>query len=110
MDISQKRGDTFDYVYRVPEADYPNGYFLGWDVHSQIRTPSGRFIADLEVTWLEPEEETRLLRLFFANTTRWPIGEQEIDVQFTRQSDGVVQSSKTIPLEIIRDVTILPEA
>jgi hypothetical protein len=100
-----KRGDTCDLLLLMPEADFPDGYFLLWDVASQIRTPRGKLIADFDVSWAAPAEDTRTLRLFNDATEGWPVGEQEIDVQFTRQSDGFVRSTATILIEIVRDVT-----
>lgn len=104
--IQHKRGDTFDRVLLIPEVTFENGYFLLWDVASQIRTPRGKLIAELTATWADPEDDTRFLRLFYEPTTDWPLGDLEIDVQFTRQSDLFIQSTETISVQVLRDVTI----
>jgi hypothetical protein len=103
--IQHKRGDTFDHLLLLPEADFPDGYFLLWDVASQIRTARGKLIAELETSWATPASETRILRLFASETSDWPVGDQEVDVQFTRQSDGLVRSTETIAVQVLRDVT-----
>jgi hypothetical protein len=105
--IQHKRGDTFDQLLLMPEADFPDGYFLLWNVNAQIRTPRGKLICDFVTSWADPAADTRILRLFADDTATWPLGDQEIDVQFTRQSDGLIRSTETIAIEILRDVTQL---
>jgi hypothetical protein len=102
-----KRGDTFAKVL-VLSDDIDDGYFVGWDVAGQIRTTQGRLIADLVVTWLD-EPDRRMLRLYAENTRLWRLGTHELDVQFTRISDGFVVSTVTTPINVIRDVTLVPE-
>jgi hypothetical protein len=106
--ILHKRGDTFLWLFVLPEDEYPDGYFTGWEVAAQIRTAKarGRLIAELEPSWGNPAETTRILRLFAADTRLWPVGEHELDVQFTRLSDGTIYSSDTLPVEITKDITI----
>lgn len=99
-----KPGDTFEELLLIP-ADYEDGFFVGWTIASQIRTPSGRLVGDLNPSWAEPEEDTRAIRLLNENTSRWPLGELLYDVQFTRDSDGYTFSSETLSLESIRDQT-----
>jgi hypothetical protein len=103
--IIHKRGDTFDRLLAFPEADYPNGFFLLWDAASQLRTTSGRLIAELTVEWADPAATTRILRLFNNETDGWPLGLHELDVEFVRQADGVVRSTETIEVEVIKDAT-----
>lgn len=104
-DITHKRGDTFEWLLSFPEADYPDGYFVGWTVTAQIRTPTGRLIGNLTPTWADPAEDTRFLRLFADETSSWQVGEHEMDVQLVRDSDGLTKSTQTKTVEIIRDVT-----
>ena len=103
--IQHKRGDTFDRVLLIPEATFADGYFLLWDVASEIRTARGKLIATLTPSWADPAADTRFLRLFAEPTTDWPLGDLELDVQFTRQSDGFDQSTETITVQVVRDVT-----
>jgi len=100
-----KRGDTFAKVLVLPD-DIDDGYFVGWDVAGQIRTPQGRLIADVVVTWLD-EPDRKNLQLFVDDTRLWKIGTHELDVQFTRISDGFVVSTSTVPINVFRDVTLV---
>jgi hypothetical protein len=102
--VQFKRGDTFEFLLTVP-TDYVDGFWLEWDVTSQIRTPRGKLIADLTATWEDPAEDTRVLRLFYAETTGWPVGLQEVDVQFTKTSDDTVRSTQTLIVDVVKDVT-----
>jgi hypothetical protein len=102
-----KRGDTFAKMLGLP-ASIDAGYFVGWDVAGQIRTPQGRLIADVVVTWLD-EPDRKTLQLYVEDTKTWRLGTHELDVQFTRISDGFVVSTATIPINVIRDVTLVPE-
>lgn len=103
--ILHKRGDTFDRLLLMPSEEFPDGYFLGWDVTSQIRTPRGTLVADLTTSWADPAADTRVLRIFSDPTEDWPIGRLEIDVQFTRQSDSLTRSTETLYVDILKDVT-----
>ena len=105
--VRHKRGDTFELLLLLPEADYPDGYFLLWDVASQIRYRD-ELVSDLTVEWTDPAADTRGLRLSHNTTELWPLGELEVDVQLTRQSDGYTRSTETIVVEVVRDITILP--
>lgn len=102
--ITHKRGDTFDRLLLIP-ADFADGYWVGWVVTSQARTPRGKLIADLTPTWAAPAGDTRILRLFNTSTQLWPIGAQEIDVQFKRTSDATIRSTVTMALNVVHDVT-----
>lgn len=102
--IEHKRGDTFDRLLVVPDS-YADGFWVGWEVTSQVRTARGKLIADLTPTWQDPAAETRVLRLFQLDTAEWPVGEQEIDVQFERESDGTKQSTVTLKVNVVQDVT-----
>lgn len=102
--IEHKRGDTFDRLLVIP-ADYVDGYWIGWTVTAQIRTPRGKFISDFVTSWADPAATTRTVRLFDASTQDWPLGDQEIDVQFVRDSDGTIRSTVTLLVSVLRDVT-----
>lgn len=104
--IRHKRGDTAEWYLILPEEDFPDGYFDGWEIAAQIRQANEAIISSLEATWAEPAETTRTIRLFSADTRHWPVGFQEVDVQFTRTSDGYIRSSETFLVDVIKDVTI----
>lgn len=113
--MEHKRGDSFDYVVTIP-ATFEDGYFVGWDVSAQLRkAPSGplaklareepgELIASLDATWADPAT-TRTLHLLKIDTDTWPMGAAELDIQFRRQSDGYKTSTRTVELQIVRDVT-----
>lgn len=105
MAITHIHGDTFDYITLLPVEDFPDGYFVGWSVASQIRTDRySNLVTTLDCTWLDPVT-TRTLKLFKLSTEDWPIGSCLMDIQFTRDSDGYIFSSYTEAVNIIRDVT-----
>lgn len=102
--MEHKRGDSFDYVTTIPDT-YPDGYFAGWTVAAQVRNPSsGALIANLEPSWADPAT-TRTLHLLKIDTSTWPVGKAEFDVQFTRASDGFKASTLTVEFAILKDVT-----
>jgi hypothetical protein len=103
MDFKLKRGDTFLLMANIPTA-LADGYFVGFAVTCQIRKPNGDFIADVVCSWSDATV-TRVLQLKVADTTLWPSGTAEFDVQFMRTSDGYTVSSSTQSFAIIRDVT-----
>ncbi|MNI40600.1 hypothetical protein D3C85_650580 [compost metagenome] len=101
---AHKRGDSFDRLVHIPLA-FADGYFTGWTVTAQVRTAQySAAIDDLVCTWVDPTK-TRILSIKCLNTTAWPIGLAEMDVQFTRTSDGYTTSTSTLQFEIVRDVT-----
>lgn len=102
--MNHKRGDTFDYATTIP-GTFPDGYFAGWSVAAQVRlVSSGALVSTLSATWAD-SATTRTLYLFKADTSAWPLGAVEFDVQFTRTSDGYVLSSDTATLTVTKDVT-----
>lgn len=103
---THKRGDSFDLLVTIP-AQFPDGYFVGHTVASQIRQPDGTKVADLDCAWVDALT-TRALRLTCLVTTAWPTGPALFDVQFTRTADGFVLSSSTAQIIIVQDQTRLP--
>jgi hypothetical protein len=101
---AHKRGDSFDRLINIPSA-FADGYFVGWTVSAQVRTAQyGAAIDDLVCTWIDPVK-TRILSIKRLDTKLWPIGLAEMDVQFTRDSDGYTTSTSTLQFEVVRDVT-----
>ena len=100
---THKRGDSFDRIAEIPPW-FPDGYFAGQTVKAQLRSrKTGEKIADFNCSWLD-DATTRNLRLQKLDTTAWPTGEAELDVEFNR-TDGFVYSSSTAVLWIVADVT-----
>lgn len=98
-----KVGDSFTRSLEIP-GEFADGYFADWTVKSQVRTLAGLLVADVVCGWLDPAT-TRHLLLTVANTTAWKPGTVEMDVQFTRTSDGYVMSTTTASLTVTKDVT-----
>jgi len=103
--MEHKRGDTFDYIAAIPLTK-PDGYFEGFVPTCQIRTLKGAVLAEVETAWVDPAL-TRLITLKCdADVTEtWKIGPAKMDIQFRRASDNYVQSTTTIELEIVEDIT-----
>lgn len=102
---THKRGDSFDILVTIP-ARFADGYFVGYTVTSQIRQmgADGAKVADLTCTWVDALT-TRALRLQCINTSTWPPGPAQFDVQFKRTADNFVLSSTTAQIAILPDVT-----
>lgn len=104
MATIHKTGDSFDYLCPIPDS-FIDGYFTNWSVSAQVRTIQyQKLIAELDCTWADPVT-TRSLKLLKINTSTWPIGSAEMDVQFVRISDGYTISTDTVSISIIRDIT-----
>lgn len=99
-----KRGSTFSLLLLMP-ATMADGFFIGWTVKSQIRTSEDRLVAELGCEWAAPASTTRMLRLFAANTTTWPVGLHALDVDFTRTADGWTFPTESWPVRVLRDET-----
>lgn len=108
--VQIRRGDSLDFIAPLAEADgkgngVADGAFVGWTVHSQIRTAKyGKLIAELVCSWVDPST-TRTLKLSCIDTRDWPIGDAELNVQFVRTSDGFTWSSEIMQVTITKDVT-----
>lgn len=96
-EIKHKRGDTFYYIARLPDAID----LTGTTAKCQIRTAAGDPIDDIDVE-LRPDK-TLIMRKQI--TTRWPVGPAVLDVQFTL-ANGDVVSTNTVSVQIKRDVTL----
>lgn len=99
-----KTGDTFDISGVLPVT--VNGVavtdFTGWTGRSQIRTKTGKLVAQLVFTWLNT---AGFVRLHFAGTTQgWPVGAALIDVELTTPAGDVI-SSLTSTITVEQDIT-----
>ena len=102
--MEHKCGDTFDYVATIPST-FPDGHFAGWNVSAHVRNAlSGVLIAELDVSWVDPDT-TRTLRLLKIDTSAWAPCQALFDIQFTRTSDGYKLSTATKELTLLKDVT-----
>lgn len=103
--MEHKRGDTFDYIAAIPLTK-PDGYFAGFTLACQIRNLRGLVIAEVQAEWIDPVT-TRLISLKCdADVTElWKPGPARMDIQFTRTADNYVQSTTTIDIEVVEDIT-----
>lgn len=99
------QGQSFSVLIKLgnnPIADLPD-----WTVRCQIRRknnsqPSG-FIADLDVTLVDPE--TMTYRLHKADTDAWPIGLVELDLRFINPDENRTLITNRREFEIVRSVS-----
>lgn len=103
LPAQHKAGDTFTRLFPIP-AEFADGYFVAWTVASQVRSEDGTLMSSVTCEWLDALT-TRNLKLRVADTRSWKPGRAEIDVQFTRVSDGEVMSTTTATFTVTRDVT-----
>ena len=100
-----KRGDTFDASGQLTVTDggAPLPSLLGWTGRCQVRTPTGKLIAELNFSWLDAAQ--RLYRLYAANTTAWPVGHAELDIELT-SPQGHIVSTETNRFRVAGGVTV----
>lgn len=103
--MDHKRGDTFNYVAAIPLTK-PDGYFVEFVPSCQIRRKNGTPLATIAASWVDPDT-TRVIHLKCeADVTElWPLGPAKMDIQLTRVSDNYVQSTTTIEVNIVEDIT-----
>lgn len=99
---NHKRGDSLTLLVNLPEQ-IVDGHFLDWTLASQVRTPSGTLIANLNAEWVDPLT-TRTIKLEKLDTTTWPIGKLEMDIQMTSLT-GFVTSTSTVTINVQKDIT-----
>lgn len=100
---SLKRGDTFSLSCTQANADNTPEDLTGITIRSQIRTIRGELVCDLTVTKLDQTISPGVFVLESNDTKSWPVGTCYLDVEYT--TEGVVTSSETIELPVIRDIT-----
>ena len=95
--ITHKRWDTFNYVGVLP-ADVD---LAGATARSQIRKTDGSLIDDLDVRF---DSDAHTIALRKQNTSHWPDGTAQMDVQFTL-ANGDIVSTDVVIVRIKQDVT-----
>ena len=101
--ITHKRGDTFQWAVTHPvDDDVPT--LEGWTVFSQVRTQTGKHVATLVES--NRDNAARRFVLTAADTTAWPVGALQCDIQYTDPL-GVIRSTPTIEIDCVRDVAFL---
>jgi hypothetical protein len=104
MALEIKQGDTFSVAGPVSVLD-GSGQPIdvsSWTVTCQVRFSETGARQTLTVTRLDATH----MRLFHNATAAWPVGQAEIDLQFT-SPDGIKISSKTEKFKVLEDVTIV---
>lgn len=90
-----------------------DGDLTGWTARAQIRALNDSLLAECAVSPLvydEAEAVTRYtLSVTAAATAVWPPGSAEMDIEYTDR-EGLVQSTETVPLTLLRDITREPVA
>lgn len=99
--MKHKIGSSFEYFVDIPEG-FPDGYFSGWALKSQIRDRAGRLIAEVSATWAD--SATRTINLFVADTSEWPVGVAELDIRLSSGTAKVL-TTETVVVELVRGVT-----
>lgn len=97
---SFKRGDTFALNADITDADGNPVEYLPTQIRAQVRQKN-----DLLVDTLAVDASGTLGRyvLMAADTSEWPIGVLEMDIEV---DNGVaIMSSPTIEIPVIRDIT-----
>jgi hypothetical protein len=97
-----KVGDTFAlYAEIKDEAGAPSTIAVA-NLRAQVRNASGKLYAELAITATETVGKY-LLRAESAVTALWPVGSLFFDIE--RTIGGVVTSSETVTIPVIKDVT-----
>ena len=105
MTINHKRGDTFE-ISCAWSGDSAPATLTGCTITSQVRTTTGALVAALEAVERDNVARTVTMRPAAEYpTTGWPLALVYLDVQLTLP-DGTVQSTDTVQLQIIKDITL----
>lgn len=98
--VSIKRGDTFAYSFELTDNGTPLTGIAG-QLKSQVRTNGGDLLSELAIA------ETATPGTYVAtaaSTAEWPVKTVYFDIQRT-DSNGVVTSTDTVGIDVIKDVT-----
>lgn len=100
---THKRGDTWRYIHFADIKDHTGVAvnLTGWTLSSQIRV-NDSLLATLTCSWTNVGAQE--FQTYLADTTAWPLGLAEMDVQFTAPGGDIV-SWPTVTIDIARDVT-----
>lgn len=101
--ITHKRGDTFELTCSL-ENGGNDVNITGWTVAAQLRQIDDTLVQGMTVTVTDAAAGEFTITAANTETDDWPIGNLEIDVEFT-ESDGSVSSSETFTIAVIKDIT-----
>lgn len=103
--LELKRGDTLALdCQALATADGPAIDLTGWALRAQVRTHAGALLAELSVTVTDATEGRYSLGALAATTATWAPGMAIMDIEYT-DPEGVVQSSETVVIHLLADVT-----
>lgn len=100
--ITQKRGDTLEWVVTLSESGAPVD-LTSWTILSQIRN-GATLIDQLTVTVVDAENGQFRLSATPAETEAYSAGTFACDIQFTDDSSDVF-STETFQVSVIEDVS-----
>jgi hypothetical protein len=107
--IPFKRGDVVQLGCAAYDTTGAPANLAQHEVAAQVRTPAGVLVASMDVEWVDREAGTyELWAPGDGRSTGWPLGNLEIDVQYTATTGGprpMVRSSETFYIHILKDVT-----
>jgi len=99
-----KRGDTFYIGCASKDSTGEPNDLTNIQIRSQIRSAATKkLITDLPIVKLDQDEYRGQFSISVA-TNDWPIGTCLLDFELSRE--GIVISSDTIELQIVRDITV----
>lgn len=96
-----KRGDSFA-LYAELEWDGEPLIIDASALRSQIRTKNNKFISELSIS-KDVTQGENVFVLEASDTNNWPVASLFMDIEI--DDGGVITSSATIEIPVIRDVT-----
>jgi hypothetical protein len=99
-----KIGATFEYLFTLNDVDVST--FVDFVPSCQIRSPVGVLWNNVECT---PQEATAanqiVVKLYTNDFSNWRPGAMQLDVLFTRASDGFTRPTDTLHFQVVDQVT-----
>ena len=100
--FDHKRGDNFFVSCVYKDGDGTRVSLDGITITSQVRTPSGVLVSDCVATVTDEDQGEYSLEV--ADTSLWPLGRLEWDIQYSLDGGRVI-SSETVCVNVLKDVT-----
>lgn len=101
--IAHKRGDTFELTCSL-ENGGNDVDITGWTVAAQLRKTDDTLVQAMTITVTNASAGEFTITAANTETDDWPLGNLDIDVEFTEAS-GAVSSSETFTINVIKDIT-----
>lgn len=100
--INHKRGATFTLGnIKLLDLEGASTDLTDYVIDSQIRTPCGKLVADLDV---DVAGDNLSLTLGKLDTSDWPVTGLVLDVRYVAPN-GVVRFSETLKVQVIEAIT-----